>query len=93
MTKYIIDYENSHWCGGQLFVVVNAKNEDEAQDLAEVHMTETQRELFSDEYEEDGEFEDESPYTVNSVEEFTPNHEYWRFYKDPSQSEFYPEIN
>lgn len=93
MNKYIIDYENAHWCGGQLYVVVNAKNEYEAQEKAEMHMEECQRELFADEYvEAKEEFDDESAVSVNSVEEFDVNHEYWRFYKDPSQAEFYPEL-
>lgn len=91
--KYLIDYENAHWCGGQLYVVVNAKDAVEAEEKAEMHMEECQRELFGDEYmEAEGEFDDESAVSVNSVEEFNVNHEYRRFYKDTSQAKFYPEI-
>ena len=92
--KYLIDYENAHWCGGQLYVVVNANSATEAEIKAESWMEETQRELFSDEYEDDsdGDFSDECSYTVNSVEEFDETHECWQYYKDPSQSSFYPEL-
>lgn len=96
MNKYLIDYENAHWCGGQLYVVVNAKNEYEAQEKAAQHMEECQRELFADEYEEDeescGDFDDECVYVVNSIEILDEDNEYWPFYNDPSQAEFYPEI-
>lgn len=94
MKKFLIDYENVHWCGGQLYVVVNAKDEYEAQEKAEQHMEECQRELFDDHYnyDPDENYDDESAVSVNSVEEFDVTHEYWRFYKDPSQAEFYPEI-
>ncbi len=91
--KYLIDYENAHWCGGQLYVVVNASSEDEALIKAADWMVETQRELFSDEY-NDEEFEDydECPYTVNSVEILDENSTYYKYYKDPSQASFYPEL-
>ena len=95
MTKYIIDYENAHWCGGQLFVVVNANSAEEAENKAADWMEETQRELFSDEYNDEfeGLFDDESAYNVNSVEVLDENSEYWKFYKDESQAGFYPELN
>lgn len=97
MKKFLIDYENAHWCGGQLYVVVNAKDEYQAQDKAEQHMEECQRELFADEYDmqesdEGNDYSDESAVSINSIEEFDVTHEYWRFYKNPSQAEFYPEI-
>lgn len=95
--KYLIDYENAHWCGGQLYVVVNAESADEAQYLAENHMEECQRELFSDEYGDsvnggDEEYADECAVSINSVEFLDENNEHWKFYKDPSQASFYPEI-
>lgn len=97
MTKqlYLIDYENAQWCGGQLNVVVWAQDADEAALLAEDHMTEVQRQLFADEYEDYAEEygeDDESPVSVNSVEPFGPKHEQWEFYLDPSQAEFYPVV-
>lgn len=99
MTKqlFIIDYECAHWCGGPSNVVVWAEDADDAREVASYHMEEEMRELFSDEYrdecdEEDCEHSDESAVTINSVEEFGPDHEEWQFFLDPSQSQFYPII-
>ena len=93
MNKYIIEYENAHWYGGSLYVVVNANSAEEAEDKASDHMESEQRELFFDEYEEsNGEFDDESAASVASVEILDETNEYWPFYKDPGQAEFYPEI-
>jgi len=93
---YLIDYECAHWCGGQSNVVVWAESADHASEVAEVHMEEEMRELFSGEYdseEEDGGlYDDESAVSVNSVEEFGPSHDEWGFYQDPTQSQFYPVI-
>lgn len=92
----MIDYENAHWCGGQLHVVVWAQDEIEAEILASDFMEETQRELFSDEYGEslleDEEYEDESAVSVNSVELLDENHEYWKYFVDKTQESFYPII-
>ena len=57
MTKqlYIIDYDNAHWCGGNLNVVVWARDEDHAVEVAEWFMDEQQRELFLAEFEEEPE--------------------------------------
>lgn len=97
MTKqlYLIDYECAHWCGGSSNVVVWAEGEDDAREVASYHMEEEMRELFSGEY-EDAEEEDvlydESAVSINSVEEFGPDHEEWQFFLKPSQSQFYPII-
>lgn len=91
--RYLIDYENAHWCGGQLNVVVYADSEDEARDIAEQHMIEAQLELFSSEYEEEPDAAEECPYVINSIEEFDENHDDWQFYQDPvQQANFYPEV-
>jgi hypothetical protein len=94
---YIIDYENAHWCGGQLHVVVWAYSPAHAEILVSDWMEETQRELFADEYgesvSEDEEFADERAYTVNSVSILDINNEHWEFYNDPSQESFYPVVN
>lgn len=99
MTKqlYLIDYESAHWCGGSSNVVVWAENKNHASELAEVHMEEDMRELFSGEYalteDEEGDwYTEESAVSVNSVEEFGPTHDEWQFFLDPSQSQFYPVI-
>lgn len=91
---YIIDYENAHWCGGQLNCLAWAKSPEEAVIIAEGHMEDAQRELFSDEYAEDEEdYSDECSYTVNSVEVMDFRHEDWNFFMDPTQSQFYPIVN
>jgi len=93
---WLIDYESSQWCGGQSNVVVVADSEDEALGLAELHMEENMRELFSGEYEEDanegGNCDEECAYAVNSCEPFDETHESWQFYIDPSQEQFFPTI-
>jgi hypothetical protein len=92
---YLIDYESAHWCGGQLNVVVWANDEDDdAREVAEYHMEEEQRELFSDEFSEEDavDFDSEQAYTVNSVELFDETHDQWVFYQDPTQESFYPVV-
>jgi hypothetical protein len=97
MTKqrYLIDYENAHWCGGQLNVVVWAKSEDEASTLAEDHMEETQRELFSGEYGDsadggDEEYCDESAVSINSITLLDDKHKLWSYFTMRGQESFYP---
>jgi hypothetical protein len=92
MTKrFLINYDNSIWCGGDLNVVVYADSADEALYKAEDHMEEAQRELFSDEISE-GYLEEEFFTNVISCEELNEDHEEWSYYQDPTQSSFYPEI-
>jgi hypothetical protein len=94
---FLIDYESSQWCGGSSHCVVRAEDADAAVILAEEHMETEMRELFSDEYGDDGEADDscddECAYTVNSVEEFDESHEYWKYFIDPDQSQFFPLVN
>ena len=96
MTKlFLIDFESAQWCGGQSNVVVHADTAEEAVLLAESHMEDVMRELFFDEIEEafgDDGLED-CAFTVNSVEEFGPEHETWKFFEMWDQrTSFYPEI-
>ncbi len=92
MTKqlYLIEYENAHWCGGSLNVVVWATDEENAREVAESHMDECQRDLFSAEFDEEPELEEDCSYTINSVEEFNEAHDEWQFFTDPTQESFYP---
>jgi hypothetical protein len=92
---YIIDYESSQWCGGQLFVICHAESAEDAKLFADYPMEETQRDLFQDEYcdlLEEGGDDSDCAYIVNSVSVLDENNENWLFYTDPSQSEFYPYI-
>lgn len=95
--NWIITYENAHWCGGELYVVVlDAETAEQAEFLAGDFMDETQRELFSDEiadaFEEDPDFDDSYMASVTSIEVLDENNKHWEFYKNPSQASFYPEI-
>lgn len=90
---FLIYYESAHWCGAGNHVVVWATSVPHAEYLAEDHMEEDMRELYSDEYtDEDGLYDDESAVSVITCEEFGPEHENWKFFQDPSQSSFYPVI-
>lgn len=99
---WIIEYENAHWCGGELHCVVWAEDETEAEDLAAEHMEQEQRELFDDHYSpswDDGDDHDlqdmdnEQAYSVVSVEPLIGS-EFEVYYNDPVQREnFYPCVN
>ena len=90
---YIISYESAHWCGGQSNCVVWANNEDEAQELAVFHMDEMMQELFSSEYEEDPELQDDIIHVVNEVQLLVDS-EFEEYYADPVQrANFYPCVN
>lgn len=95
---FIIAYESMHWCGGSSHCLVYARNESQAKELADQFMDENMRDLFSGEYEcdaeEGGDIDEEAAHTVNSVEELTPEHEYWVYVQDEvQQRNFYPYIN
>ena len=90
---YIIEYDNAHWCGGTLHCVAWANNENDAETAADLHMDECQRELFSDEYAQEPELEEEPSYIVNSVE-LLKGSKVEPYYKDPVQrANFYPCVN
>ena len=92
---FIISYQSSQWCGGSSHCLVYASNAAQAEELAEWYMDESMRELFSTEYaEEGGDLDDESAYSVASVEELTTEHEMWKYVQDEvQQRNFYPYIN
>lgn len=95
---FIIAYQSSQWCGGSSHCLVYAHNEAHAEELAEWYMDESMRELFSTEYEEDredgGDLDADPAYSVDSVEELTPEHDYWVYVQDEvQQRNFYPYIN
>jgi len=87
---YIITYENSHWCGGELHCLVEAESADNAEMLASDYMQETQQELFSDEYEEES-FED-CAYSVNDTEVLAGS-SFEKYVADPGQQSIYPKVN
>jgi hypothetical protein len=91
---FLITYESADWCGASdTKVVVWAHDKDDAEFIAEDHMSDEMRELFSDEYEEEPELAEEtSYYTITSIEEFGRGHEEWKYFQDETQSQFYPVI-
>ena len=89
---YVIEYENAHWCGGSLHCVVWADSEDEAAAFAVDHMETEQRELFSDEYEEEPN-DEECAYSISSVELLSES-DCAEFYRMADQRDaFYPCVN
>ena len=90
---YVINYQNPHWCGGQSSCVAWAENPDQAVTAANDHMEEDMRELFSQEYEEESKFEEESAYTVDSVDLLVGSR-FEEWYNDGDQrNAFYPCVN
>jgi len=99
MTKnlWLINYESSQWCGGGSYVVVAADSEEDAEDKAQEHMDSEMRELFSGEYDDliddyGDDVEDEQAYTISSIEVFNETHDCWKYFKDETQSQFFPLI-
>ncbi len=92
---YLVYCESTNYCGyGQHFVV---RTDVEVPDHElEFLVSDVADEYFyeqdSDQLEEEG--IEEGPYfSVRTIEPFDETHETWKFYKDPSQSEFYIEVN
>lgn len=86
---YIITYENANWCGGELHCLVEAISVDDAEMLAADYMDTVQRELFSD---EDDENQEDITYTVNKTE-ILADSEFEKYASDPTQQSFYPKVN
>ena len=99
--RYLITYESAHWCGAaDTKCVVYAEDGEDALAFASDHMECEMRELFSSEYgsddeayEEEDSYDDESAYSVTSVELFDETHEEWKYYVHETQSQFYPVVN
>lgn len=94
--RYLIEYENAHFHGGYLNVVVWAEGMNDAVLRAEEFMENSQRELFTKEYGEsvsaDEEYADESAVSISSVTLLDEKHPYWESFIDKDQAEFYPII-
>lgn len=89
---YLVYAESAQYCGYGQHFVVQADSDREVDDLVANAADDYFYDLYNEELEEDG--EDYGPYhTVHTVEEFGPEHESWKYYKDPSQAEFYIEVN
>lgn len=89
---YIITYENAQWCGGQLYCLVLATNEEEAHEKASLFMEETQLELFASEYDDEPLEEGDSAIGYCEVELLSES-SHAEYAKDSSQESFYPKVN
>lgn len=92
---YLIEYESSRWANASHYCVVEADSPEHAKDLASEYMEEHMLELFFDDdielrAEEGDDATTDCSYSVMSVEEFGSQHEYWKYFKDPEQSQFFP---
>jgi hypothetical protein len=91
---YIIYAESASYCGyGQHFVVA-AENESQAEELALDATEDYFREQDEAQLEEEGYDLDGIMYSnIMTVEPFDEAHDSWKYYKDPSQAEFYIKVN
>ncbi len=90
---YVIEYESFQWCGGDLCCVVWADSELDAEIKDSDWMEETQRELFSSEYNSEECDDEECAYTVNYVQ-LMAGSEFEQYYNMPDQRvAFYPCVN
>lgn len=90
---FLIEYGSAHWAGASSYCVVNAPSAEVAEGVAEDFMHSDMAELYSSEYEEEAEqendlLESESAHSVIGIEPFGPTHEYWKYYTDETQSHF-----
>lgn len=94
MKLWIIYFESANYCGYGEHCLVLAEDEDEARELsvdyAEQHYREEDEEQYIDEY---GEDDGVIWSSIISCEEFTPEHDSWKFAWDPEQAHFYERIN
>jgi hypothetical protein len=89
---YLIYAESANYCGYGMHFVVNAEDQSEAEMLAENDINDYFYEQDDEDCQEDGIFD--GPYgSIIRIEEFGPEHDSWKFYQDPSQSEFYWKVN
>lgn len=90
---YLIYAESVNYCGYGQHFVTEALSEDHAKEKVEGAVEEYFFEQDQDQIlEEYGPDYDECYGTIISVEPFDPTHESWKFYKDPTQSEFYIKV-
>lgn len=91
---YIVYAESANYAGYGQHFVVEADNESEAEELVLDATEDYFREQDESQLEEEGHDMDGMMFaTVQTVEEFNPEHDSWKYYKDPSQTEFYIKVN
>jgi hypothetical protein len=91
---YLIYAESANYCGYGMHFVVEADDEDHAIGRTEGPVEEYFYEQDQSQIEEEHGEDFEGPYgNIIRIEEFGPEHDTWKFYQDPSQAEFYIEVN
>lgn len=97
MKLWLIYFESANYCGYGEHCVVRSKDEEDARDIAEGYANEFYHEQDYDQYVDEygKEAADEEGFWANiqTCEEFDESHESWKYYIDPAQKSFYPEIN
>lgn len=89
---WLIYCESANYCGYGQHFVVEADSEEEAREKVFDSAEEYFYEQDGEQLEEDGVLYD-CYSTIESVEPFDQSHRDWKYYKDPSQSEFYIEVD
>lgn len=91
---YIAYVESANYAGYGQHFVIKAETITEAETLVEAPAEDYFLEEDRDQLEEEGFDLDTITYAnIRSIEEFNEQHEYWKFYLDPSQEEFYYKVN
>lgn len=92
---YLIYAESANYAGYGLHFVVEAPNADAAHEIASPAVSDYFYEQDYDQLlEEYGEDADDMFYgSILSTEVFSPEHESWKYYIDPTQVDFYQKVN
>jgi hypothetical protein len=91
---YIVYAESANYCGYGQHFVVEADSETQAEELALDACEDYFREQDESQLEEEEHDLDGMMYSsITTVEPFDEVHDSWKYYKDPSQAEFYIRVN
>lgn len=91
---YIVYCESANYAGYGQHFVVEAENEADAEELALDVCEDYFREQDESQLEEEEHDLDGMMYSsITTTEPFDEAHDSWKYYKDPSQAEFYIRVN
>lgn len=91
---YIVYAESANYCGYGQHFVVEAQDEEDARELTLDTAEEYFREQDESQLEEEEHDLDGMIYSnIQTVEPFDVEHDSCKYYKDPSQAEFYIKVN
>lgn len=93
---WLVYFESANYAGYGSNVVVEASSaeaaEEAAQAYADAHYYEEDREQYIEENGEGSDEDDVMWASIVRVEKFDESHDEWKYFKAPSQKEFYPTI-